>query len=271
MNLACDIHLHTTFSDGHATPREVVDLVCAKGLTVMAVTDHDTVAGVAEAIEAARQADITCLSGVELSTYLGQEIHILGYNVPYRDASFLAEIERLQQMRQSRVERIVTKLRNHGIKLVTDERLSLPSAGRSHIAELLVEQGFVRTKAEAFDKYLGKGAPCFVEGFRVSPTEAVRLLRQAGAVPVLAHPFRLLQGAVIRTMVQSLLHCGLMGIEVYYPNYSPAVRAELRALAVRNGLICTGGSDFHSAEYGASVGEAGAYLDDRARCVLLGK
>ena len=269
MDIPCDLHLHTTCSDGAFAPRDVVCRVQAKGLSIMAITDHDTVAGVSEGIQAAAERGITCLSGVELSTFWDQEIHVLGYNVPHQDEQFLQEIGRLQTLRQARVEQIVAKLHRHGVKVRPDERLQQPSAGRSHIAALLVEQGYVRTKAEAFDKYLGKGAPCYVEGMRLDPVEAVRLLRDAGAVPVLAHPFRMLQAATLPDLVERLVPAGLAGIEVYYPNYSRTVRAQLRGIALRHGLICTGGSDFHSVEWGAEVGEAEAFLDDNAAQLLL--
>ena len=269
MNIPCDIHLHTCYSDGHDTPAQVVARVAAKGLGLMAITDHDTVEGVAEGIAAAEKAGIRCLAGVELSTYLDQEIHILGYNVPYYDPAFLQHIAQLQAMRRERVQRVVTKLRHHGIKLVVRDELDSPSAGRSHIAELLVAQGFVRTKAEAFDKYLGKGAPCYVEGGRISPAEGVRLLASVEAVAVLAHPFRMLQSATLDRLVADLVAEGLGGIEVYYPNYNAAVRAQLRGVAMRHDLICTGGSDYHCADWGAAVGEAQAFLDPHARRVLL--
>ncbi|MBO4534680.1 MAG: PHP domain-containing protein, partial [Clostridia bacterium] len=207
--------------------------------------------------------------GVELSTYGKEEVHILGYNVPYLDPSFAEEVVRLQTLRQERVRLVVEKLRRHGVKLVVGNELDNPSAGRSHVAELLVKQGFVRSKAEAFDKYLGKGAPCYVDGMRVTPEDGVRLLRDAGAVPVLAHPYRFLHDATLPEMVRNLVRAGLMGIEVYYPNYGPAVRDSLSGLARTHHLIVTGGSDFHGAGDGAPVGSTGAFLDERAQEILL--
>ena len=204
MNIPCDIHIHTTFSDGHSTPKEVVALVQAKGLGVLAITDHDTVGGVAQGMEAAKEKGLICLAGIEISTYQDQEVHVLGYNVPYQDPAFLAEIADLQRLRVERIQRVVTKLRNHGVKLAVDGELDVPSVGRSHVAELLVKQGFVRTKAEAFDKYLGKGAPCFVDGYRLRPEDGVTLLVRYGAVPVLAHPFRTLQSGALDKLLDRL-------------------------------------------------------------------
>jgi len=269
MNLPCDIHIHTTFSDGHNTPTEVVEIARRKGLTVMAVTDHDTVAGLEEGVAAATAEGITCLAGVEFSTYLREEVHVLGYNVPYRDMQFLDEIAKLQSLRRKRVWRVVEKLRHHGVKIEVGDELDSPSVGRSHVAELLVRQGFVRSKAEAFDKYIGKGAPCYVEGMRVSPADAVSLVRRFDGVAVLAHPFRMLQAKALPQIVEDLTAAGLKGIEVYYPNYGQDVRANLKAIAKRFGLICTGGSDFHSAQYSTPIGGAGAYLDEKAQKVLL--
>lgn len=269
MNIACDIHIHTTFSDGHNTPTEVVQMARDKGLTVMAVTDHDTVAGLEEGVSAAQKAGITCLAGIEFSTYLKEEVHVLGYNVPYRDMQFLDEVAKLQNLRRKRVLRVVEKLRHHGVKIEVGNELDSPSAGRSHVAELLVKQGFVRSKAEAFDKYIGKGAPCYVDGMRVSPADAVSLVRRFDGVAVLAHPFRMLQAKALPQIVEELTAAGLKGIEVYYPNYGQDVRANLKAIAKRFGLICTGGSDFHSGQYSTPIGGAGAYLDEKAQKVLL--
>lgn len=269
MNLACDIHIHTTFSDGHNTPTEVVALAKKAGLSVMAVTDHDTVAGVEEGVESAKAAGITCLAGIEFSTYLKEEVHVLGYNVPYQDMQFLDEVAKLQSLRRKRVMRVVEKLRHHGVKIEVDGELDGPSVGRSHVAELLVKQGFVRSKAEAFDKYIGKGAPCYVDGMRVSPSDAVSLVTGSGGVAVLAHPFRMLQAKELPAIVEELCKCGLRGLEVYYPNYGQDVRANLKAIAKRFGLICTGGSDYHSTPYSTAIGAAGAFLDDKAQKVLL--
>jgi hypothetical protein len=269
MNIACDIHIHTTFSDGHNTPTEVVAMAKAAGLGLMAVTDHDTVAGVEEGVASAAEAGITCLAGIEFSTFLKEEVHVLGYNVPYQDMQFLDEVAKLQNLRRKRVLRVVEKLRHHGVKIEVGDQLDSPSAGRSHVAELLVKQGFVRSKAEAFDKYIGKGAPCYVEGMRVSPADAVSLVARSGGVPVLAHPYRMLQARALPAIVEDLVKSGLKGIEVYYPNYGQDVRANLKAIAKRFGLIVTGGSDYHCAQYGTSIGGSGAFLDDRAQKLLL--
>ena len=269
MNLPCDIHIHTTFSDGHNTPTEVVALAKKAGLSLMAVTDHDTVAGVEEGVESARAAGITCLAGIEFSTYLKEEVHVLGYNVPYQDMQFLDEVAKLQNLRRKRVLRVVEKLRHHGVKIEVGDELDVPSAGRSHVAELLVKQGFVRSKAEAFDKYIGKGAPCYVDGMRVSPADAVSLVARSGGVAVLAHPFRMWQAKQLPAIVEDLVKEGLKGLEVYYPNYGQDVRAGLKAIAKRYGLICTGGSDYHSAQYSTAIGTAGAYLDEKAQKLLL--
>lgn len=269
MNVPCDIHIHTTFSDGHNTPTEVVAMAAKTSIEVMAITDHDTVAGVEEGVAAAQEAGLTCLAGIEFSTYLKEEVHVLGYNVPYQDMQFLDEVAKLQNLRRKRVWRVVEKLRHHGVKIEVTDELDSPSAGRSHVAELLVKQGFVRSKAEAFDKYIGKGAPCYVEGMRVSPADAVTLVRSSGGVPVLAHPFRMLQAKALPAVVEDLVSAGLMGLEVYYPNYGQDVRANLKAVAKRFGLICTGGSDYHNGHYGAGIGTTGAYLDDKAQRALL--
>lgn len=269
MNVPCDIHIHTTFSDGHNTPTEVVEKAKAAGLTVMAVTDHDTVAGVEEGVKSAKKAGIICLSGIEFSTYLKEEVHVLGYNVPYQDMQFLDEVAKLQNLRRKRVLRVVEKLRHHGVKIEVGDELDSPSAGRSHVAELLVKQGFVRSKAEAFDKYIGKGAPCYVDGMRVSPADAVSLVTESGGVAVLAHPFRMLQAKQLPAIVEDLVKVGLKGVEVYYPNYGAEVRGNLKAVAKRFGLVCTGGSDYHCAEYSTPIGGAGAYLDDKAQKLLL--
>lgn len=269
MNLPCDIHIHTVFSDGHYTPAQVVQMAHDKAIDVVAITDHDTVDGVQEGRQEAARLGMQCLSGIELSAYSQFEVHVLGYNVPTDDPRFVERVTQLQQLRRERIQRVVDKLHHHGVKLVVRDELDTPTAGRSHVAELLVKQGFVRSKAEAFDKYIGKGAPCYVEGMRISPQEAVTWIAQAGGVPVLAHPYRFLQDNDIDTMLRSLLPYGLQGIEVYYPNYSNQVRQQLISAAARYDLIVTGGSDFHSEQYGAAIGTSGAFLNEKAQRKLL--
>lgn len=267
--LSCDLHLHTIYSDGHHTPAEVVQRVHQAGVSVMAISDHDAVGGTKEAMLEAEKVGIRCIPAIELSTYLTQEVHILGYNIPYEDDDFLKSLAELQRLRHERIELVVDKLHRHGIRVDADVMLAQSAVGRSQVAELLIAQGFVRTKAEAFDKYIGEGAPCFVDGYRVTPEEAVILLSRFGAVPVMAHPYRFLRTSPLPELVQNLVKLGLKGLEVYYPNYGAEVRSELRSLARRKGLIATGGSDFHSAAYGTEVGQADAFLDEEAQRVLL--
>ena len=268
--LKCDLHNHSVYSDGLFTPKEVIDMGIAQGLDVMAISDHDTVAGVKEAVEYGEEKGIKIIPAIEISTFANKEIHILGYNIDYENKEFLQVIENVKSMRRSRNERILDKLDEMDIKL---DRSTLDNTnsniGRMHIAREMVREGFVRDVNEAFDIYLGANGKCHIDAVRLKPFEAVKLIKRYGGVPVIAHPQRYYLENVLESLIEGLLRYGLEGIEVYYPKHSKEQRDHYKMLADKYGLIATGGSDFHSHKINSEVGIANAVLDEKA-CKKLG-
>lgn len=252
-----DLHLHTTFSDGNLTPTQIVDLCAAQGMRYAAITDHDSTEGVGEALEAARRyQDLELIVGVELSTDVPEsEIHLLGYFVDHEDAEFQGTLSVFRDGREGRARRMVERLDELGVPVSWErvEELSDGGAiGRPHIAQAMVEAGYVEYPKVAFDKYLGRNGPAYVERARLTPAEAVRLLVSNGAVPVMAHPTfsvpRMDDEGIseLHRMLVDLRAEGLVGMEVYYGLYEPDVVALLKSMADELGLIPCGGSDYHA-------------------------
>ncbi|ACX52567.1 PHP domain protein [Ammonifex degensii KC4] len=255
MTLLFDLHVHTMASDGAETPAEVVARAKSIGLAGIAVTDHDTVAGLAEALEAAKKENLLVVPGVEISTEEGErEIHILGYFLDPTHPNLLATLRWLKEKRLERVVEMVRRLQNLGIPLTLEEVVAKVrvAAGRPHVARVLVEKGVVASIEEAFQRFLGRGCPAYVPRARFSPVEAVKVVHQAGGVPVLAHPG--LNSA--EELLPELIKAGLQGIEVEYPEHTPEQRAYYRELASSFGLIATGGSDYHGPHYRHPLGAA---------------
>lgn len=252
-----DLHLHTTASDGTMTPADLVALCGERGLKVVSISDHDTTDGLPSAFEAARQfPGLRIIPGIELSTDVpGSEIHVLGYFVDYEDADFQDVLARFREGREHRAHRMVEKLASLGI-IVSWERVREISGGgaigRPHIAHALVEAGYVRYPKDAFDQYLGRNGPAYVERTKLAPEEAVGLLRGHGALPVMAHPtysaVKSDRDAVgsIRDTLCRLVKAGLVGMEVYYGDYTSEQVEWLKKLADDFDLIPCGGSDYHA-------------------------
>jgi len=241
--LRVDLHTHSTASDGELTPTELVSLALARGLTTIALTDHDSVANVDATIDAARGTALQVIPGVELSADVPKgEVHVLGYFIDWHDPDFLAMLVKFRHGRYGRAERMAKKLTALGAPISFDRVKEIAgdaSIGRPHVAQALVEAGHVATVTEAFDKYIGREGPAYVERFRLTPEDAVALILRAGGVPVLAHPRE------VTEWVFPLVKAGLLGLEVHYGMYDDMTRAELARLAKQYGLIATGGSDFH--------------------------
>jgi 3',5'-nucleoside bisphosphate phosphatase len=249
-----DLHTHTVASDGTLTPRALVAEAAKRGVRVLAVTDHDSTDGLAEAIdEARRHPPLTLVPGIEINCDVeGAEIHILGYCMDY-EAPWFQDFCRVQrQERRARVHRMAARLAELGLPIDVERVFALVqegSAGRPHVARVMVERGYVKSVREAFDKYLAAGKPAHVPRKKVTPEDAVRLLRRAGGVPVFAHP-----GLADRDeLIPALVAAGLMGIECYYPEHSPAQRGAYIDLCREHGLLGTGGSDFHGPSVRAAV------------------
>lgn len=239
-----DLHTHSNASDGEHSPEEVIALARERGVDVLALTDHDTTAGIERALAAAQAAgDIELIPGVELSTDIpGYEIHILGYFVDWHNPDFQVMLNKFRDGRVGRAEKIVAKLEALGAPISfarVQELAGDANIGRPHIARVLLEAGHVATMQEAFDKYLANDKPAYVEHYSLPPEQAVQLILSAGGLPVYAHP----RGAT--QFVPQLVQAGLIGLECYYAEYDEREQSELVDVAKRYGLIATGGSDFH--------------------------
>lgn len=241
-----DLHTHTTASDGLLTPAELVLLAEKKGLKALAITDHDTVSGLEEAMEEAKGLKVEIIPGIEISTtYRGQNIHLLGYFIDHTSPGLAEDLKELKEGRHRRNEQIIKRLNELGISISLEEvlakRAGEGNVGRPHIAQVLVEKGVVRSIQEAFDHYLGENGKAYVPFPRLSPHEGVKLIVRYGGIPVLAHPGIYGQDSLI----EELLAEGLVGIEVYHPDHSPQAIAKYETLAEHYQLIITGGSDYH--------------------------
>lgn len=250
-----DLHLHTNFSDSTYSPAQLVLESAKSGLSAIAIVDHDTVKGIPPALEESGRADIEVIPGVELSAELeNKEVHILGYLIDYNKKGLLERLEVLNKNRLERIHRIADKLKGMGVNLEAEEVFSLAghaTVGRLHVARALMKRGFVGSIFEAFQKYIGDNCPAFELGFKFSPQEAIRLIKDARGIPVLAHPYILHNDDLILDFIKE----GLMGIEVYYPEHSQSMVNFYLDLAKQNNLLVTGGSDCHgTAKPGISIG-----------------
>lgn len=246
-----DLHTHSTASDGTLSPEAVVDLAAEKGLTALALTDHDTVAGIPPAQARAGERGIELVPGVELGIrWEGPgTMHILGYCFRHDDGELRERLAWLRMCRRVRAERIVGKLNHLGCGISfgrVEEIAGGESIGRPHVAQALVEAGAVSSVADAFARYLSRGRPGFVEKKQLNPEEAIRLLKSCGGVAVLAHPATLKLGLeALSQLVEELKGKGLEGLEVSWSGHNERQVRAYTELAGRLGLLTTGGSDFH--------------------------
>lgn len=252
-----DLHLHTTFSDGRLSPTELVRLCAERGLKVISISDHDSTEGIAEALETARAfPDLTVVPGIELSTNIpGSEVHVLGYFVDYENAGFQRLLAEFRDGREERAERMVEKLETLGVNVSWERVVELSDGGaigRPHIARAMVEAGIVEYPRDAFDRYIGRNGPAYVERLKLTPEDAIKILVENGALPVIAHPTYTAtksdrdEVAELEELLARLKAVGLVGVEVYYGDYSTDVVARLASLASEIGLIPCGGSDYHA-------------------------
>ncbi len=246
-----DLHVHSTASDGSLTPRELVAEAKAQGLRALALTDHDTIDGLAEAIAAGIEFDLEVIPGIEISArHEPGSMHILGYFLDYRSQLLASRLQVLQQARAERNPQIVAKLQKLGMNITLAEVARASGGGqvgRPHIAQVLVQKGYVASFQEAFERYIGNHGPAYVSKFRFPPQEAIALIRAAGGVAGLAHPFTLEYTSVghLRHILEQLQSWGLAALEVYYPEHTPERTELYRQLAKELGLLMTGGSDYH--------------------------
>lgn len=265
--MALDLHTHTIYSDGLSTPEELVIRAKEKGLTGLALTDHDTVDGLPAFLAAGKEHGLRCVPGVELSTELdGVEFHILGYQVDFTHAPLRRRLGQVLASRQERARGMLNLLAKHGLVLNWEEISGTkPNAfvGRFQIYRALKDKKLIGPDEDrkAFNYLLGSQGVAYLPHRELSSLEAISLIRAAGGWPVLAHPGRLGDDRLLPTLVDH----GLAGLEVYYPEHSPAVTAKYLALAQKYGLFVTGGSDYHGVpeerDLGAGwIDEQEAYL-----------
>lgn len=242
-----DFHTHSRHSDGLLSPAALMETAAANGVTVLALTDHDTTAGVAEAIAAGQRLGVRVIPGVEISADLpdGSDAHLLGYFPSVDDPAFQRQLQAYRDGRRQRGRTMLAKLETLGMPLAWERVLAIAgeaAVGRPHVAQALVERGYVGSIREAFDRFLYTGGPADADREKLAPAEAIRLIRRSGGVAVLAHPYFLPDPeSAIRTLVPA----GLQGVEVYYKNATTEEVVRFAAMAAAHGLETGGGSDYH--------------------------
>ena len=242
-----DLHVHSTASDGRYSPAEIIRKAAEVGLTIIAISDHDTVNGIPDALSAAREfPQLRVIPAVEISTDIPNgEAHVLGYFIDYTNQDFKASLEQMRNSRLERAHKMVEKLRVMGFGIEwrrVREIAGNSTLGRPHIAQALLEKGYIESFKEAFSKYIGHGGPAYVEREKLTPAEAVQLVLKANGLPVLAHPLTVPDP---EPTVKELKAFGMVGIEVYYADYPFEKVSSLLNLANKYNLIPTGGSDYH--------------------------
>jgi predicted metal-dependent phosphoesterase TrpH len=249
-----DLHIHTTASDGVMSPSEVVRYAKSKGLQAIAITDHDTIDGVSEGLEEGKKIGLEVIPAIEISVqYDHGSMHLLGYFIDIHHPLLNEKLKELQKARAERNPRMIEKLNHLGIPITYEEVLRASGGGqvgRPHFAQVLVERRYVDSFQEAFERYLKKGAPAYVDKFRFTSQEAIKFITEANGVAVLGHPNTLgLNGPIeLEQLLMNLIREGLKGIEVYYPEHSPSETIQYKSMAERYGLVITGGTDYHGIE-----------------------
>lgn len=252
-----DLHVHSTESDGTLTPVELIAAAKEAGLSAIALTDHDTCSGIKKAAEAAENAGIELVPGIELSTAYTfpngteKEIHVVGLFIDPDDPELLQQTAAFRDFRDKRNEKMVAALQKEGFPITMEALLAEnPDCviTRANIARFLLNHGCIRTISEAFDKYIGDGCKCYVGRFKVTPMEAVSLIKNAGGIAILAHPLLYhLSSVYLQLLINEMKAAGLDGIEAIYSTYTTGEEQLIKKIARENGLLISGGSDFHGA------------------------
>ena len=266
-----DLHLHTTHSDGSFSAAEVVRLAHQAKVTTLAITDHDIVSGIPEAIATGAELGIEIIPGVEISSRVGEnELHILGYFLNWQDQELSQRLASLRESRHSRNPQIVERLRALGLDVTYDEVKALAgtdAVGRPHIARLLMEKHYVTSAKDAFDRYLANGRPAYVARELPPPADAIAWIKAAGGVAVLAHPtWATSAGEELEPLLVALKAAGLGGIEVHYSTHTKRQTTKYLGLAKKLDLLITGGSDFHGItkpDIEVGIGRGGLKVSDK--------
>lgn len=254
MQKVADLHVHTNASDSTLSPEKVVRCAKMQELDAIAITDHDTCAAIAPAIIAAEDMNIEIIPGVELTAEIDEnEIHILGYFIDWRNERFIKNLEEFCRVREERAKEILRRLGDQGISLRYEDLVEIAgfghgSIGRLHIAQLLYKKGKVASIREAFTRYIGNNSPCYVKKYKLSPKEAIGIIKNAGGVSVLAHPKTVnTQTRTLKDILKMLVNDGMQGIEVYHSDHNDKESSLFKKLAEECSLLITGGSDCHGA------------------------
>ncbi len=247
-----DLHTHSTFSDGSFTPEQLAAAAAAAGLTAISLTDHDSVMGVDRFLAACSKQKVRGIPGVEISLdFPDGTMHMLGYFIDHRNPALTQHVAKLRSGREHRNREILKQVNAMGLTLTMSEVAAYAgedNVGRLHFSQALVARGYVRTRDEAFKKYLSKGKPGYANRLRMTPAQGVEIIRNAGGLAVLAHPFTLHLGKQsLEKLVGDLAQAGLQGIEVFCPPQSPKQVKQYSSLADKFNLVATGGTDFHGA------------------------
>lgn len=242
-----DLHVHSTASDGKLNPQAVVEKAATLGLKYVALSDHDTVGGVVPALQTAKAfPELKVIPAVEISTDTSEgQAHVLGYFIDYTSTEMTTALDRFRNSRLRRAQEMIIRLSEMGMDIEwrrVQEIAGDGSVGRPHIAQAMLEKKYIKSFAEAFDKYIGYGCPAYVERDKMTPMEAVELIAESKGLPVLAHPNTVTNP---EKLVISLKAAGLVGIEAYYKDYKKAEIDKLVEMAERHKLITTGGTDYH--------------------------
>jgi predicted metal-dependent phosphoesterase TrpH len=255
-----DLHSHTTHSDGRNAPEDLARLAKSAGIDVLAVTDHDILEGIAPAAEEGKRIGLRVVPGVEMSSQFdGHDVHVLGIGIDPSHPSLNAQLESMRQARRVRVGKICEALAREGLTLDPADVLAEAggkSVGRKHIARALVKKGLVPDEATAFEMYLGEGGPAHIPSTELSPAGAASFIRDAGGLPILAHPHFLDDDALVRRILDSTLFAG---IEAYHRYERPGRHRAFLAIARERNLVVTGGSDYHGDDHPHNAG-LGEYL-----------
>jgi len=253
--MTADLHIHTSYSDGTDNPARIVELAKQAGLSAIAITDHDILTGCSEALAFAQRQGLELIPGLEMSaSWAGREVHVLGFFIDPNHAGLQQLLEDQRERRITRIHEMVKRLQKLGLSIEAKDVFALAgegAVGRLHVAQALVRLGYVATSEEAFARYIGTNGPAFVAGSPLDPKGAIRAIREAGGIPVLAHPVYLKDDRLIEQLTRD----GLVGLEVYHSGHTPEVVQRYEKLANRLGLLKTGGTDYHgSAKEGAPIG-----------------
>ena len=245
MRDSCDLHVHTTLSDGTFTPAQIVKKAVELGLRAVAITDHDTVAGIGQSLEAAAGTGLEIIPGIEMSADIDAgELHMLGYFMDYKSGPLLKELEDCCNIRTQRIYKIVERLEKMGINIRSDEVFNEANGiavGRPHVARVMLKKGYIKNTSEAFRKYIGEKCPAYVGKKKTTPEKVIEIIRKAGGMAGIAHP-----GSINRDdLIVRLIDRGLQFIEAYHPDHSTSIEKHYKKMAERKGLLVTGGSDFH--------------------------